>query len=171
MDEYISNQPNFIPKFINSNILIKTTSPNACIPKKNFETNVGYDITLIERCGDNDEDSINSLTEFDTGLIIHPPVGHYLIVYSNNNLIESGYDLACGPKIIDSDYSGTLKIFLRKIEDVDDMKLPFCCLKMIVQPIIFAHLAVPVVKKPILSDHISTNGKSRKKNKEKNFLN
>jgi len=106
------------------------TSPDAVAPKKDRASDVGYDLTIIEKVK-----NIGSKTAmYDTGIIVSPPFGFYSKIVPRSSLTKSGYILTNSMGIIDGTYRGTLKICLSKIDDkIEDLKLPFKCCQLILE--------------------------------------
>jgi deoxyuridine 5'-triphosphate nucleotidohydrolase len=101
---------------------------DAIIPTRLRATDVGLDLTVIEKVKD-----INEVTTmYDTGLKISPQNGYYSKIYPRSSLIKSGYMLTNSVGIIDANYRGTLKICLTKVcKDSPDIVLPFKCCQLI----------------------------------------
>jgi dUTP pyrophosphatase len=106
------------------------TSPYAVIPQKDRASDVGYDLTIIEKVK-----NIGSKTAmYDTGIVVSPPFGFYTKIVPRSSLTKSGYILTNSMGIIDGTYRGTLKICLSKIDDkIEDLKLPFKCCQLILE--------------------------------------
>lgn len=102
----------------------------AFVPSKERASDVGYDLTIIERVK-----NIGSKTVmYDTGIIVSPPFGFYTKIVPRSSLTKSGYILTNSMGIIDGTYRGTLKICLSKIDDdIEDLKLPFKCCQLILE--------------------------------------
>ena len=105
-------------------------SLNAIVPTKDRASDVGYDLTIIEKVK-----NIGSKTAmYDTGIIVSPPFGFYTKIVPRSSLTKSGYILTNSMGIIDGTYRGTLKICLTKIDDkIEDLKLPFKCCQLILE--------------------------------------
>lgn len=99
---------------------------NAITPTKNRASEIGYNLTIIEKIK-----SVNNKTfVYDTGLKVFPQFGFYFKIIPKNCIIESGY-------IFNDFYSyddDTLKIILTKIDDdINEIKLPFECCYLIIE--------------------------------------
>jgi deoxyuridine 5'-triphosphate nucleotidohydrolase len=121
---------------INKFIIYKN-DPNAIIPFKNKQSDVGYDLTIIK-----EHKKLNSnTTMYDTGICIQPEFGYYTIVVPRSSLSKSGYMLKNSIGIIDPSYIGNIYIVLIKTNpDAPDIELPFKCCQLIVQKQIYSEL-------------------------------
>ena len=70
------------------------TEPNAIIPKKNNETDSGFDLTLI--C---ERKRIGKVVLYGTGVKVKSPPGHYFDLVPRSSIIKTGYIMANRRKI------------------------------------------------------------------------
>lgn len=119
------------------NIKVFKTDMNAIIPKKAFEEDAGYDLTIIKKIKD-----FNSKTSlYDTGIKIEIDEGYYTEIVPRSSISKSGYILANNIGIIDNHYRGNLMIALTKIaDDAPEIELPFKCCQLIVREQILSNL-------------------------------
>lgn len=119
------------------NIKVFKTDENAHIPKKAFEEDAGYDLTIIKKIKD-----FNSKTSlYDTGIKIEIDEGYYTEIVPRSSISKSGYILANNIGIIDNHYRGNLMIALTKIaDDAPEIELPFKCCQLIVREQILSNL-------------------------------
>jgi len=104
--------------------------PNACLPYRAHDTDVGYDIFAIEIF----KKISDKITLYDTGIIVKPPNGYYVEIVARSSLSKSGYMIANSVGIIDPDYRGSLKIALIKVDEtMPDLELPFCKCQIILR--------------------------------------
>jgi deoxyuridine 5'-triphosphate nucleotidohydrolase len=104
---------------------------DAVIPSKTRASDVGYDLTIIEKV----KDFSPKIAMYDTGIIVSPQFGFYTKIVPRSSIIKSGYMLTNSMGIIDGTYRGTLKICLTKIDDtIPDLTLPFKCCQLILEP-------------------------------------
>lgn len=108
-----------------------TLKVDAVLPTKSRASDVGYDLTIIEKVKD-----ISSKTVmYDTCIIVSPQFGFYTKIVPRSSIIKSGYMLTNSMGIIDGTYRGSLKICLTKIDDtMPDLTLPFKCCQLILEP-------------------------------------
>lgn len=119
------------------NIKVFKTDENAVIPKKAFQEDAGYDLTIIKKIKD-----FNSRTSlYDTGIKIEIDEGYYTEIVPRSSISKSGYILANNIGIIDNHYRGNLMIALTKIaDDAPEIELPFKCCQLIVREQILSNL-------------------------------
>jgi deoxyuridine 5'-triphosphate nucleotidohydrolase len=110
---------------------IRRVRDDAVLPSKPNLSDVGYDLTILERV-----QIFNKRTAlYDTGLVISPPVGYYAEIVPRSSISKSGYMLANGTGIIDPSYRGHLMIALTKVVgDAPDIILPWKCCQLIFRP-------------------------------------
>jgi deoxyuridine 5'-triphosphate nucleotidohydrolase len=114
------------------------TDTNAVLPSKQRESDVGYDLTII-----NESKKMNAKTTlYDTGLKLDIPNGYYVEIVPRSSLSKSGYMLANSVGIIDQSYRGNLYVALTKIDEAsEDIQLPFRCCQMILKKQFYCRLA------------------------------
>ena len=119
------------------NIKVFKTDENAVIPKKAFQEDAGYDLTIIKKIKD-----FNSRTSlYDTGIKIEIDEGYYTVIVPRSSISKSGYILANNIGIIDNHYRGNLMIALTKIaDDAPEIELPFKCCQLIVREQVLSNL-------------------------------
>ena len=102
--------------------LVAKTRPDAIIPFKTNDTDVGYDLTII----DIKKEIHETCTLYTTGIAIKPRVGYYTEIVPRSSIIKSGYMLANSVGVIDNTYTGELMIALIKVNpDAKPIELPF----------------------------------------------
>jgi len=105
-------------------------NPNAIIPSKAHESDIGYDLTAISEY----KRLNNGVVLFDTGISVVPENGYYTEIIPRSSLSKTGWMLANSIGIIDPDYRGNLLIALIKInKDSNDLQLPFCKVQLVVR--------------------------------------
>lgn len=104
------------------------TDPNAIIPSKHREFDVGYDLTVIKF-----HKKLNDKTSlYDTGIKIQVQHGYYVEIVPRSSLSKSGYILANSIGIIDRGYTNNLYVALTKIDEKSpDITFPFRCCQLI----------------------------------------
>jgi len=119
------------------NCKIYKDDPNAIIPTKARESDVGYDLTIIKEVK-----KFNDTTYlYDTGIKIELENYYYATIVPRSSLSKSGYILTNSTGIIDNSYRGNLLIALTKIDkDSPDIQLPFKCCQLIIQKQIYLDL-------------------------------
>lgn len=113
--------------------------PNAVIPSKVRESDVGYDLTIIKKFKD-----LNETTAlYDTGISIALNPCYYAEIVPRSSLSKSGYMLANSVGIIDTGYRGNLLIALTKTDFHSlDLQLPFRCCQLIFKRQVFMNLLI-----------------------------
>jgi len=107
------------------------TDPNAIIPSKGHESDVGYDLTIIKEF----KQLTPSTILYDTGIKLNVDYGYYIEIVPRSSLSKSGYILANSIGIIEKSYSGNLLVALTKIDkEMPDLILPFKCCQLIFKP-------------------------------------
>jgi len=100
----------------------------ASIPSKSRASDIGYDLTIVEKI----KDISPKTAMYDTHIRVQPCLGYYTKIVPRSSLSKSGYILANSIGIIDPSYTASLKIVLTKIDDsLPDLKLPFKCCQLI----------------------------------------
>jgi dUTP pyrophosphatase len=107
------------------------------MPVKNLPTDSGYDVTAI-----NFEifDVESDIWIADTGIAVMPPDGFYLDLVARSSLPKKGWQFLGGVGIIDRSYTGSIKLYLKRILKNVKPKTPFVCAQLIPRPIY--HFAV-----------------------------
>lgn len=104
---------------------------NAIIPSKHYESDVGYDLTIIKKV----KNLTPSTILYDTGIKLSVDYGYYIEIVPRSSLSKSGYILANSIGIIEKSYSGNLYVALTKIDkEMPDLELPFRCCQLIFKP-------------------------------------
>lgn len=111
-------------RYLKEPISVNLVHPHAQLPERAHDTDVGLDVTLVERCDGKTEDTSGEVTRFDTGLRIKAPEGYHVEVVARSSLHKEGYELVNGVGIIDPDYRGNVMVALKKFGTGDDLKLP-----------------------------------------------
>ena len=99
----------------------KVIDENAVPPKKNHDSDAGYDISAIKLVKDCGEYQV-----YGTGLIVYlDEEDFYLEMFPRSSTCKTGYTLANSVGIIDRDYRGELLIVLHKFDKTKpDLELP-----------------------------------------------
>jgi deoxyuridine 5'-triphosphate nucleotidohydrolase len=110
---------------------IYKSDPNAIIPSKGHESDVGYDLTIIKIF----KQLTPSTILYDTGIKLNVDYGYYIEIVPRSSLSKSGYMLSNSVGIIEKSYSGNLLVSLTKIDkEMPDLVLPFKCCQLIFKP-------------------------------------
>jgi deoxyuridine 5'-triphosphate nucleotidohydrolase len=116
---------------VDSAIWVKTR-PDAIIPKKSRESDVGYDLTcthIVKKIG--------NLVIYGTGLKVRPPFGYYFDLVPRSSIIKTGYIQANSIGVIDPSYTGEIMVALARMdESVPDLQLPIRIGQLIAREII-----------------------------------
>lgn len=97
-------------------------SNKAVTPSKNYASDEGYDLTIINV---NKVISKNTI-RYDTGIKVQPHYGYYFEIIPRSSLSNYGVILANSVGIIDSSYRGNLMVVLTKVDnECKDIELPF----------------------------------------------
>jgi len=111
-------------------IKVVKTRQDAVLPSKPNESDIGYDLTVLEKTKELTENT----SLYTTGIIVEPPSGYYIDVVPRSSLSKSGYMLANSVGIIDPSYRGELLIALTKISELaEPIKFPFRCCQMVLR--------------------------------------
>lgn len=106
-------------------------------PKLSYDTDTGYDVTLIEKVKIIRRTSIGPVSLYDSGLIVAPPNGYYFDMVARSSLSKTGHLLANSFGVIDSRYRGHLMAAMLKYDfDVPDLELPGRYVQLIIRPLI-----------------------------------
>jgi deoxyuridine 5'-triphosphate nucleotidohydrolase len=118
-------------------LFVFKTCRDAIIPSKAHFSDVGYDISIIKKVKDfNDNTSL-----YDTGIKINIEFGYYVEIVPRSSLSKSGYMLSNSIGIIEKTYSGNIFIALTKTDEkAENIKFPFKCCQLIIKKQIFSEL-------------------------------
>lgn len=106
------------------------THPDAVVPRKNNESDVGFDLTVIKVS----KQLSDNVFLFDTGIKLQVPLGYYIEVVPRSSLSKSGWMLANSVGIIDNSYTGNIYVALVKIEELaKPIQLPFKGFQLIIR--------------------------------------
>ena len=110
---------------------------NAVVPSKENWSDVGYDLSIINKIKD-----FNSKTSlYDTGIKIQLDYGYYAEIVPRSSISKSGYILSNNIGIIDNSYRGNLMIALTKIaDDAIDITYPFKCCQLIIKKQVYVNM-------------------------------
>lgn len=122
-------------------LLVERRDPKAELPFKQNISDVGWDLTLIERTDKRNEDDIGSINMFRTGLVVSPPLGYHVEIYARSSLQKLGYMLGNSVGIIDPEYRGEVLIGLYKFREGADLELPCRGVQMILRKTEYGRLA------------------------------
>lgn len=104
--------------------------PEAIVPFKVRESDVGYDLTIVKvhkKISDN-------IIMYDTGIKLQVPWGYYVEVLPRSCLSKTGWVLANSVGVIDSSYTGNIYVVLARIDcDCPELKLPFKGFQLIIR--------------------------------------
>ena len=108
------------------------TKPGAVLPQKARGSDVGFDLTIIEKIKDMRPSGCTVL--YDTGIQARVPFGHYLEIVPRSSLSKTGWMLANSTGIIDPSYTGNMLVAVARVDpDADTLPLPFCGFQLIVR--------------------------------------
>lgn len=112
------------------NISVVKACPDAIVPTKARESDVGYDLTIIKFHKQISDD----IFMYDTGIKLQVPWGHYVEVYPRSSLSKTGWMLANSVGIIDSSYTGNIYVVLsRSYPNTPDLPMPFKGFQLVVR--------------------------------------
>ena len=109
---------------------------NAVVPKKNNESDSGYDVTLLGI-----SKTYGKTILCHTGLAIKPPDGYYFDLVPRSSIVKTGYIQTNGVGIIDADYRGEILVPLTKIdENAEDLKFPIRLSQLIPRKVYYMNM-------------------------------
>lgn len=116
-------------------------------PTLAYDTDTGYDVTLIKKMKTIRLGSFGEVSLYDSGIIISPPKGYYVDLVARSSLSKTGHMLANGFGVIDNTYRGTLIAAMLKYDiDGSDLELPGKYVQIIFRPVIhFTPVEVDVI--------------------------
>jgi len=110
--------------------------PDAIAPSKEFVSDSGFDLTLIDRGKKH-----GAVEFFRTGIKVQPAFGWYFDLVPRSSISKTGYMLANGVGIIDRAYVGEILVPLIKVDpQAPDLQLPNRLVQIIPRQIIAADL-------------------------------
>lgn len=127
------------------------TDERALPPRKAHDSDAGYDLVLIDvfkkmmpECGRGLLSRLaawltsaftSDVVLYETGVAVQPPDGFYFELVPRSSIVKSGYMLANSVGIIDSSYTGTIKVPLRKCcWWAKDLELPSRLVQLVLRP-------------------------------------
>lgn len=114
-----------------------TTLPQASLSPHALEGDVGLDILAVKvhkKIGD-------KTIMYDTGVCVQPEPGYYTELIPRSSISKTGYMLTNSIGIVDSHYTGSLKIVLTRVDDsLPELTLPFKVAQLIVRKAEYAEL-------------------------------
>ena len=110
---------------LSSSMHVSLLHPDAEVPSRENETDVGLDITVVSRCDSRAEDYQQDVNTFATGLIIRPPRHYHVEIIAHPALYKAGYMLTGSPLIINPGNNEELILPLYKYKESEDLELPF----------------------------------------------
>lgn len=110
-------------------LLVEKMRPDAVLPSKGSDQASGFDLTILEKYKDVDED----VTIYHTGLkatIAEP--GWDLRILPRSSMSKIPYMLANTEGVIDQDYRGEILVAIRRLKnDASPLTLPLKCVQLI----------------------------------------
>ena len=121
-----------IVKMVENTVPLKVwrTNPAAILPSKARFSDVGYDLTIIDKYK-----TINDSTiMYDTGIKVSVPIGYYIEIVPRSSMSKTGWMLANSIGIIDVSYTGNLYVALtRTSSNAPELELPFKGFQLIIR--------------------------------------
>jgi len=109
----------------------------AVLPSLAYDTDSGYDITLIKKLKIIRKGSFGEVSLYDSGVIVRPPKGYYVDLVARSSLSKTGHMLANNIGIIDFSYIGTIIAAMLKYDiNGPDLELPGKYVQIIFRPVI-----------------------------------
>lgn len=119
------------------NVYVQLDSEECTLPKKAYESDAGFDVSIIKRKNTENEDDIFKVIMFHTGIHIQPPEGYYFEMVPRSSLQKLGYTLANCVGIIDNSYRGEIFVPLYKFDKTKpDITLPQRVVQLIPRKIV-----------------------------------
>lgn len=119
--------------YVKDPVRLQKLRPEAELPFKESDSDIGWDVTLIGRTDNRQEDEVNKINFFTTGIAVMPPKGYFIELIPKRDLQKHGYIMGNGTTIIDPSMGGELKIGLYKFEEGKDLDLPFRAVLMVLR--------------------------------------
>jgi len=124
----------------------KKLDKNAFLPMKNRVTDIGYDVTALKFVPFNEEAGIYIA---DMKIAVEPVPGHHFDLVGRSSLPKNNLHFVGGLGIIDRSYTGSIKMYLQKIDINKELpELPFKCGQLVLRK----SLHVKIVEVTELSD-------------------
>ncbi len=130
VNEHIRGE--FQPAFTLKTCYVKSHEDS--IIQKARASDSGYDLNLVSLVKQD-----GNLYYFDTGIAVQPEFGFYFDLVARSSLPKTGYMLANNVGVIDSSYTGTIKVALLKFDlEKPDLVLPFRAVQLIPRPLVLS---------------------------------
>jgi deoxyuridine 5'-triphosphate nucleotidohydrolase len=135
LKQQIQNAPKIIGEPL-VNFAFWKTRPDAQAPFKSRFSDVGFDLTIIEKYKE-----YGTCILFDTGIKIQVPVGYYAEIVPRSSLSKTGWMLANSVGVIDCGYTGNIYVPLIKVDPAAaDLELPFKAVQLIIRKQFYSYL-------------------------------
>lgn len=122
--------------------------PEASVPSQNSDFDAAWDMTLIARDENRDEDVMNSVNKFRTGISVKPPQGYHFEIIAKPVLSSLGYMLANGTVLLERDDESEIIVPLIKFANTEDIELPCSFLQLVLRKTVHAHIVVKNIGSP-----------------------
>ncbi len=110
---------------------------DAVAPNKTNVTDSGYDLSIVEL---EKVDFGKNIYLADTKISVVPEHGWYFDCIARSSLVKNGWQFLGGVGVIDRSYTGSIKLYLQKLDDRELPKMPFKCAQIIPRPIVHYEL-------------------------------
>jgi hypothetical protein len=133
-----AKNPQYKPTY-DTCVLVQKTRVTAELPFQECQSDVIFNVVLINRSDDRAEDDTNAINFFETGLVFKPPPGSYIMLTASYELYNRGYMLPT-PVIINPEDENDVRIPLYKYREGADIELPFTGVQMTVHKAYYPNL-------------------------------
>jgi hypothetical protein len=142
-------------EYINDSITFSLLRPEASVPIKNNPSSVCWDLSIVARDENREEDSTNKVNVFRTGIGLVPPKGYHFEIVSKPILAEQGYMLP-GTVVIDPDDNDEITVPLVKFSNSEDLELPCSFLQLVLRETNYCTFVQKMTKEVAQKQKLST---------------
>lgn len=102
-------------------IKVKRLVKHAFLPEYAKDGDAGMDLVAIDSYKNHDYKFI----EYGTGIAVEIPEGYVGLIYPRSSISKTSHTLANSVGVIDSGYTGEIKLRMRYVEEREDMEYTF----------------------------------------------
>ena len=100
-------------------------TPTAVAPVRETILDIGYTLTIVERCDERTEDEIGRVNWFTTNLHVTAPNYYHFELIPHPDLDRAGYSFLNAPKLIFNGEEIKIPLIKNGAEGTEDLQLPF----------------------------------------------
>lgn len=156
-------------EYIDGSIIFSLLRPEASIPLKSSTSNVCWDLTIVARDDNREEDTTNKVNTFRTGIGLVPPKGYHFEIVAKTILADQGYILP-STIIINPDDNEEIVVPLIKFGNTEDLELPCSYLQLVLRETNYCNFVQKVSKEAVQKQTAHRTNSNLKQSKIKSTI-